>query len=605
MKKLLLGSMAVALATCPAHSVKAGTPAKASDAMKKVLVETRTYGDVNGWVPDNLVNMYQRYYYNTKGCVIGLAKTMRNANQTTYTDEFIPSSIDKYVVSDAGYTTQKTTWQWGQYDFEDYAWKTSKYSVYDYEYDDAGRLVKEGNASQYTKYTYDDNGNLLTAATYIKSTDALTQQLTYSEYDDNGNPGHISSTGKYDSYVYEETLTYDEAGNKIEALQYKEVDDPESPGDKKRQKKQIEKWTYDNGNLSLYEFSIYDAEGNEVPSSKETYELVDGNANEVVKTLWTYMGGSWMQDMSRPVHYIYADYSGKEESTAMTVEASLDEKLMNTVDLSFALPSLANMRKSKMVIYRDCMPIDTVLTTDILDPKTQKCLYQDKEIQNGTYTYFVQPIFSTKTNPMLPGDEEWEAFYSSNPVDVKVYTELPKVTDLKLSNAEVKVSEGLFEDDETYFATISWKNPENVDKYGFVENGIYVDRAKVAESKFDYETTEYTKQLYRDIQCFIVSKYKYGKAISDTIKVTIDDIKEFKTDGIGQVTAKGVVNTTFNGRMITLGENANVTVFTANGQKVSTLNNGNSLSLENLPAATYVICVEKNGKVSAYKYNIK
>lgn len=480
-----------------------------------------------------------------------------------------------------------------------------KSSITEYRYDDAGRLVYAGNSGNYTEYTYDDNGNLLTEAKYYTRTNTLAQKFTYSEYDENGNPGHVSSTGPYDSYVYEVALTYDEAGNKIEALQYKEVDDPESPGDKKKQKTQIEKWTYENGYLSLYELNTYDTEGNETPSHKETYELVGGNANEVAVLTYDYMFGEWGSGMTKPVHYIYADFSGKEENTASTVAATVDEELLNTVDLSWDMPALASLRKSKMVIYRDCLPVDTVLTTDIFDPTTNKCTYKDKDVQNGTYTYFVQALYSTKTNPFSPEEEKWEAFYTSNPVDVKVYTKLPAVTDLKLSDAEVKVTEGLLEDDETYFATVSWKNPENVEKYGFVQNGIYMIGARVAESTFDYETTEYTKQLYRDMQCFVVSKYKYGKAISDTIKVTIDDIKNFKTDGIGQVTAQGVVNTTFNDRLITLGENANITVFTANGQKVSSLNNGNSLSLENLPAATYVICVEKNGKVNAYKYNVK
>lgn len=606
MKKLLLGSIAVALAACPMLGVNAGIPAKANNASKRMLVEKQTYGDNMGYVPTTIVSAYERYYYNTNGMIIGSAKTGRNANTAGYKETFTPTSVDKYSINEKGYPTGKTTWQWGQYDYEDYAWKTSKYSVTEYKYDDAGRLVYDGNASQYTEYTYDDNGNLLTAGTYITSTKALTQMLTYSEYDENGNPGHISSSGKYDSYIYEVDLAYDESGNKIEALRYKEVDDPESPGDKKKQKTQIETWTYENGTLTQYLLSSYDANGNETPTMKKTYEPVDGNANEVSEVTYDWMSGEWTQGMTRPVHYVYADMSGKEENTALTVTASLDEELLNTVNLTFSLPSLATMRKSKMVIYRDCLPIDTVLTTEILDPKTNECHYQDKEIQNGTYTYFVQPIFSTKTNPFLPEEEKWEAFYTSNPVDITVKTELPAVTNLIFKSGKVKEPEGLLDNDEEYYATIAWKNPENAEKYGFIQNGVYLVNAKSADASFtDLETTEYTKQLYRDIKCFVVTKYKLGKATSETLTVTIEDVKDAYATGITLASPSNGVNTTFKGRLISLGENANITVFATNGQKVSAVNNCSSLSLENLPAATYVICVEKNGKVSAYKYSVK
>lgn len=122
MKKLLLGSMVVALATCPTLGAKAGMPAKASDAMKRVLVEKRSYGDIQGYIPDDVVSKYERFYYNTNGYLIGTARTGRNANAQKYYDTFMPTSIDKYTVDASGYTTGMTTWQWGQNDFEDYAW---------------------------------------------------------------------------------------------------------------------------------------------------------------------------------------------------------------------------------------------------------------------------------------------------------------------------------------------------------------------------------------------------------------------------------------------------------------------------------------------------
>ena len=607
MKKLLLNSFALALAVCPSSYVLAGNPQKASDAKSRMLIEQKTYGDNQGYIPYDVVGSYYRYYYNPRGFLVAVTYTGRNANPQGYKDEFTPIRYEKYIMDENNRPTSKVAWTWGMNDFEDDAWAVQKNSDVYYTYDDNDRLVKEVSSRNYKVYTYDKDGNLTNESEYLKSSDRLTQSITYSDFDENGNPGHASSTGAYDNFIYEVAYTYDDNGNKTEALQYKEVDDPDNPGSKKNEKTQIEEWTYDdNGVLTQYVLSTYDSDGNKVPSTKKYYELVDGNANEVAVTSYSNWGGEWMS-AANPVHNVYVDFSGMEEGTAMTLEASLDEKEMNTVDLSMSWPSLADLKKSQIVIYRNGQPIDTVATTDILDFKTMKLKYQDKGITNGDYTYFVQPIFSTKLDPFLPDPETWEGYYVSNPVDVKVNTVLPAVTDLKMTNGVVDESGGLLDSQEKYFATVGWKNPSDADmeKYGFVDNGIYMMGMAVSDKKFDKETTEYTKQLYRDMECFVVTKYKYGKAISDTLKVTIDDVKNFKTDGIGQVTAKGVVNTTFNGKTISLSDNANITVFSVNGQKVDACADTNSMSLENLPSATYIICVEKNGKVSAYKYNVK
>lgn len=608
MKKLLLNSIVMALAVCPSSQIFAGTPNKANSAKSRVLIEEKYYGDSQGYVPDDIVGAYIRYYYNTKGFVIASTRTGREAGPQGYKDTFVPTKYERYAFDGQNVPTSKATWLWGLYDFEDDAWAMQKNSDVNYRYDENGRLVYEESSYNYIEYTYDKDGNLTNESTYIKSTKQLQQSLTYSEFDENGNPGHISSTGAYDSYIYETALTYDDNGNKTEALQYKEVDDPDNPGSKKNQKTQIEKWTYnESGVLTEYVLSTYDGDGNEVPSTRNTYELVDGNANEVSVCNYTYYNGEWTR-WGKPVHYVYADFSGKEENTAAVLEASLDENAINTVDLTFSLPQLATLKKSQFVIYRNAQPVDTVATTDILDPKTNKCKYQDKGVTNGDYTYFVQAIYSTKTNPFLPDPETWEGFYSSNPVDVKVDTKLPAATDVKLTNGVVEEGGTLLDPTENYYATIGWTNPSDADleKYGFIDNGVYELRMKVADKKFtDKADNEFTKQIYRELNCFVVTKYKYGKAISDTLKVTIDDIKNFGTNSIGQVTAKGIVNTTFNGRTISLSDNANITVFSINGEKVDACADTNSISLENLPSATYIICVEKNGKVNAYKYNVK
>ena len=104
---------------------------------------------------------------------------------------------------------------------------------------------------------------------------------------------------------------------------------------------------------------------------------------------------------------------------------------------------------------------------------------------------------------------------------------------------------------------------------------------------------------------FVVTRYKYGKAISDTITVTMTDVNAAIAAGVDNLTIDGDVALTVNGRTITLSSAANVSVFSANGQLVARKDNTDALELDALPVGTYIISVESNGKIAAYKYSLK
>ena len=264
-----------------------------------------------------------------------------------------------------------------------------------------------------------------------------------------------------------------------------------------------------------------------------------------------------------------------------------------------------------MVIYRDCLPIDSVDLMDVYNEDYGMCTYQDKNLKNGTYTYFVQPIFSTSSEGPLSadgeGDErEWTGYFTTNPIEVSVHTDLPAVTDLKLEGGKVETTGSFPYVQKTYSANLSWKNPEDAEKYGFVKNSIYFTDAAVAElDTTDIAANKATVGLYGDdVKVYIVTKYQLGKAISDTIDVKIKDIENYAT-GVAAVSMDGAVKATFAANVLTLSQNANVAVFAADGKKVFAQNRVNSVDLGTLAPATYIVCVEKNGKVDAYKYHVK
>ncbi len=590
------------------HNEKPASPKKNT----RFLVESWTYGSSMGDISDDVVSKREYYHYNQDGKLINQASTARQYSDTGISEDFAPYYWTKVGFDENANMTSKDIYQWGPYDYDDFAWKLTKNNE-SYTYDENGRLATKTDSRYNYEYTYDEDGHLATMKKYIKSSNKLEQTITYSNYDENGNALMYVSEGTWDNYSAQ--LTYDNDGNKLDEYQYTEVVDPNDPEMPVTTPKQYEKWTYNDNVLASYEKFAFDNEQNEVPTYKTEYTPVDGNTNVIDVKNYSYTNGTWYPE-GKPERDFYTDFDGMAEMTAMEFMAENDPEQPATVDLMFTLPQMAYTQNSLMVIYRDGLPIDSLTTEDmftIATPETGAITYQDKGVKNGTHTYFLQPKFAENSEfgPMdAEGGEsseetEWTGYYSTMPMDVEVNTELPAVTDLKLASGRV-VTEGNLATGKTttYYATLSWKNPENAADYGFVKNSIYFESAGVAEKDIaDIAADKAEVMLYGDDEkAYVLTTYQLGKVKSESIDVKIKDIENLAT-GIETVAEDGT-KISFNGRNISLGNNANVTVFSLNGQKVLENTNVNSVSLD-MPAATYIITVEKNGKVSAYKYNVK
>lgn len=604
----------------------------AKPAAKRFLVMKRIYGSAMGDVPDDVDSKRTYYYYNVDGKEVGYANYGRLYTDLGTSETFNVVDIAKPVFDENGNIVARNTYQWGPYDFLDYTFKKTP-NCETYEYNEAGQLVSDTTSVYYHEYTYNEDGTLATLNTYNKFTKKLSQSIRYVAYDEKGNVISYVSDGNWDSQKYNADIEYDENGNKIEEFQYKVVDDPNMPGSTMNKPKQLEKWEYVNNALALYQRFRYDGNGDEVPDYKTVYEpVVEGDYNDVYARDSSYFdngkNSKWMGE-STYSRYTYADFTDMEKDTYMELTAEVDAKAYNTVNLKFTMPQLGGIQNCKFVIYRDCTPIDTLSFDDFVanaDPETGLCTYQDKLLKNGTYDYFIQPLFSAYSDDMMAADidepgiddggvvtpeenpeAEWIGYYSTTPVQVTVYTELPAVTNLALTGGEIKTSGNVANLQKTYYAGLSWKNPENITDYGFKKNSIYLgmEEQSLAEiTKADSTNANVELAFEEDTEAYVVTSYALGYAISDTITVKIKDIDAFAT-GVEGVTVDGAVKATFANNTITLSDNATVSVFAANGQKVYEENNVTSVSLNNLPAAAYIVCVEKNGNVNAYKYRVK
>lgn len=604
----------------------------AKPAAKRFLVMKRIYGSAMGDVPDDVDSKRTYYYYNVDGKEVGYANYGRLFTDLGISDKFNIVDIAKPVFDENGNIVARNTYQWGPYDFLDYTFKKTP-NCETYEYNEAGQLVSDTTSVYYHEYTYNEDGTLATLNTYNKFTKKLSQSILYVAYDEKGNVISYVSDGNWDSQKYNGEIEYDENGNKVLEFQYKVVDDPTMPGETMNKPKQLEKWEYVNNGLALYQRFRYNDKGEEVPDYKTVYEpVVEGDYNDVYVRDSSYFANGknskWMGE-STYSRYTYVDFTDMEEATNIELTAEVDAKAYNTVNLKFTIPQLAFMQDSKYVIYRDCAPIDTLSFEDIMkiaDPETGLCTYQDKLVKNGTYDYFIQPLFTAYSDDMMVADldepgiddggvvgpeenpeAEWIGYYSTTPVQVTVYTELPSVTELALTGGEIKTSGNIANLQKTYYAGLSWKNPENITEYGFKKNSVFLGtegQALAEVTKADSTNVKVELAFEEDTEAYVVTSYALGYAISDTITVKIKDIDALAT-GVEGVTVDGAVKATFANNAITLSDNANISVFAANGQKVYEKDNVTSVSLNNLPAAAYIVCVEKNGNVNAYKYRVK
>lgn len=600
-------------------------------AAKRFLVMKRIYGSAMGDVPDDVDSKRTYYYYNVDGKEVGYANYGRLYLDLGVSDNFNLVDIAKPVFDENGNIVARNTYQWGPYDFLDYTFQKTP-NCETYAYNEAGQLIADTTSVYYHEYTYNENGTLAILNTYNKFSKKLSQSIKYT-YDEKGNVISYVSDGNWDSQKYNAEIEYDKNGNKIEEFQYQVVEDPNMPGSTTNKSKQLETWKYVDNCLAEYQRFRFDEKGKEVPEYKTVYEpVVEGDYNDVYVRDSSYFdngkSSKWMGE-STYSRYTYADFTDMEKDTYMELTAEVDAKAYNTVNLKFSMPQLGGVQDCKFVIYRDCTPIDTLSFDDFVanaDPETGLCTYQDKLLKNGTYDYFIQPLFTAYSDDMMAADvdepgiddggvvgpeenpeAQWIGYYSTTPVQVTVYTELPAVTELTMTGGKVETSGSIANLQKTYFAAFSWKNPENITDYGFKKNSVYLGMEEMALSeitKADSTSANVELAFEEDTEAYVVTSYALGNAISDTITVKIKDIEAFAT-GVEGVTVDGAVKATFAGNTITLSDNATVSVFAANGQKVYEENNVTSVSLNNLPAAAYIVCVEKNGNVNAYKYRVK
>lgn len=584
-------------------STEDATPSTADKPkpVTRLLVSKTWYGDLMGTAPRDKDMKKEYYFYNYNYQVARVSKFGRTYNTNGTIADYQIMYYTKNAFNDNDQLTDTKVYQYGLYDFGDYAMKPSYSGNATYTYNEAGQMATMNDGSYLHTYTYDAEGNVATEVVTNANTGKWSRTYEYFDYVAPGKPGAVTSEGAYSSYTYNMLYTYDDNLNLIVAEKQTCTIDEEY-GDMMPLTVQREEWTYEDNFLVRYTRYQFDKDGQPAPEFKIEYTMVDNNPDKVMATEYTSTdkGTSWYQQ-GIPYMSEYQEFGDDPAPTAMDVVAYKDAEALNTTVLNMSIPELAYENENLLLaIYRDGQPIDTVSVMEVYvkpeDFGMPYLEYRDAHVYNGTHDYFVQPMTGDVNNP-----SSLTGYLIPAPSEVIMDLDLPAVKDLALTSArKEKVGSGLTASTEKY-GTFSWTNPEYPEEYQFISNSLMLNKAQAAESESqDPNCTSLEASIYTTTNVYVLTRYAYGKALSDTVTVTVSDLDKLITTGISSTTAEGLQISYANSRL-SLQDKANVSVFAINGELRMKEEQTESVDLSRLAKGSYMILVEKNGQVSALK----
>lgn len=568
----------------------------------RLLVSKKWYGDIMGTADSNLDMSKTEYFYDLNGRLVRTIESGR----TYETYEYEMSAYTRNEFDDNGRLSSAKRYQYGVYDYGDMALNFRSQETY--EYDANNNLTKKVTSTYTYSYEYDKDGNCVREV-QSNSAGSIIQVLEYSDFAAVNKPKSIKSYSpehpEWTSYIYVAKREYDENNNLIKESRYTDTGSTIAF--------HVETWTYTDGMLTLYTKNLYNKTNGALYSQLKTeYEIVDGNPDLVRETTYTASGDDKWAMSGRPCIAEYRTFDGQEENCWMEMGIIPVEGAKNTNKVIFSVPAIAYTNPCRIDLYRNGQVIYSKEVMDIMadmeangEMFTGSLSYVDKDIPNGEYDYFIQPMIGPMSSIFDETEDEgtesetttdnYVGYYISPIVKSTLNLELPAATDLRVTNAR----KNEYNED---ILTISWTNPADINDYGFISNDLYFEKMQLPEvDTHSTDTTSLEASFYRNnMNVFVLTRYTYGKAFSDTLAVDVKGV----IAGIATVNDNGN-EIRFDGNTFSVEGSANLAVYSANGALQTKAANVSSLEMGSLPTGVYLICVEQNGKKEIYKVTVK
>ena len=229
-------------------------------ANTRLLVSKTWYGDLMGTAPRDKDMKKEYYFYNYNYQVARVSKFGRTYNTNGTIADYQIMYYTKNAFNDNDQLTDTKVYQYGLYDFGDYAMKPSYSGNATYTYNEAGQMATMNDGSYLHTYTYDAEGNVATEVVTNANTGKWSRTYEYFDYVAPGKPGAVTSEGAYSSYTYNMLYTYDDNLNLIVAEKQTCTIDEEY-GDMMPLTVQREEWTYEDNFLVRYTRYQFDKDG--------------------------------------------------------------------------------------------------------------------------------------------------------------------------------------------------------------------------------------------------------------------------------------------------------------------------------------------------------
>lgn len=568
------------------------------EEINKCIRVEETWGDAMG-VESGVCTKKTITYYGNDDRV----QRVGHYGKTVGSDEWTLTEYETYEYNEGEMLEKSYSERYGLYDYGDFGFEAARDTTY-YEYNLEGQRLKEYNLKGLTiEYEYTNDGSLAVWHSVDTSANpALEQTITYSDFAGKDKPRYTESTGNLNSYKWTLETEYDANGRVSQTRSTKY-----SSGEYKPNKLEIFEY-YEDGSLkadSVFNIKVNNDVETYVIYTVTTYEPEADNANRVVvkKYVWDSILGKFGNPKTWNV-IEYAEINAKRYAPTLTVESVENE--INTVRLNVEVPLSLQNGMTVFNVYRDGIEIGHALdyfnseyyTTDEYG-NNGKWSFVDHRVKNGACDYFVE--YAKLDNTM---DHEAQINNISNVVVCNFDYALPKATGLAEVSRRETTTENTDEDtgettlERNVFVTLEWQAPEVLDGLEFKRYNVMLTGVQVADNSEEegQETTyELAMRGQEELNVYIQCVYDLGRSNGDTIT-----IKENLIDGVHNVISGTKTSFVLNGKVITLSDAADVSLFSADGHLL-VRGNTNRLDLSDRPSGVYLLVIVKNGRQTVAK----